>query len=550
VFPAAIAGRSNPAYEHAAKTRRSEGRRCRRIVRKLATGIVMAAVSATREPVSASPAANAKLCSPLARVMDGISLQVSMLSTAQGVRSLSIIASNYDNSLAELSQHILANPALTESVLKCANSAHLGVVGGVSDVARAVLLLGFDAVRTLALAVALLENVRDPRHQATISAELARTLASSTVARELAAIIGADAERACLEATLRSLGRMLVAAHAPDMLPVIRTTAAQLAMSEDLAAARVLGASLTAISTVGAQSWNVTDEFLASLGKGRSDLKLSALAAATAVEVTEAAWLSGSLISPQVRSSLAAFGAAAGCGARALDDALDEAQKKFDRLACAMGLPTAMGAPAEEVFDDLPGRKSATGTFRVPPSAETDDMGRPRNYLLAMNSAIMEVAERAASGEPIDSLMTLALDAMHQLAGYQRAVLFFRDATATRSWRARIAIGADAERVKTTLYMPSFEKPHLLSSALERDACLAIADTSVAKVVKVLPTWFLERLPGARSFILLPLVIRGRSIGGIYADRNCVDTSNGEEELRLLVAMRNNLVLAVKASSN
>jgi len=63
-----------------------------------------------------------------------------------------------------------------------------------------------------------------------------------------------------------------------------------------------------------------------------------------------------------------------------------------------------------------------------------------------------------------------------------------------------------------------------------------------------LPPWFTRDFAQAGSFLLLPLAIGGRAVGFFYADRPMVDERGlSPEELNLLRALRNQIVLAMRA---
>ena len=69
---------------------------------------------------------------------------------------------------------------------------------------------------------------------------------------------------------------------------------------------------------------------------------------------------------------------------------------------------------------------------------------------------------------------------------------------------------------------------------------------SVLFSASVLPPWF-KGLEESRSFVVLPIVTGKTILGAMYADRAKVDTWSTPEDLEMLVTLKNQIVMAVKA---
>ena len=89
--------------------------------------------------------------------------------------------------------------------------------------------------------------------------------------------------------------------------------------------------------------------------------------------------------------------------------------------------------------------------------------------------------------------------------------------------------------------------PDLLSAACRKAADTLIADARAANVVSRLPPW-LQRDPGARSFMLLPMTMKNAPFALIYGDHaEPGGLVLGERELSLVRTLRNQAVMAFKA---
>lgn len=484
----------------------------------------------------------------LAKILNGIEAQNSLLGTKKGVLAVAREASNYSGTPAELARNIAASPALTEQVLKATNNTLHDPVDRVVDVSRAVLLLGYDNVRTLALSLGLLEQVAEPGHQKILGQEMARSLAGCAFARELARLSKCDPERSSVQAVVLSLGMLLIATHAPEALDLIRSRADRERISDETAAREILGRGTKDLAHLGAQHWSIGPEMLSFLDQDPEGQDDCAFAATLGAEIAEAAFLTHSLNSVRIRELSRLISDRHSVSEPRVAEALETAFASFAKLARSMGLPASLGSALKSGSQAAERLNVArlNCEYAIEPSREKDALGRPANHQEALRSVVMELSERGAKGENINSLMRFALDAMIATAGFQRAILFMR-ASDGRGWKPSAAAGRDASTIKTKLLMPASERLNLLTAALERDVCLTIADSRRPAVQDALPWWFPERLPDAESFMLLPFIVRGRSVGGIYVDRAVPDTLTSPEDLQLLVAVRNNLILALRS---
>jgi HD-like signal output (HDOD) protein len=80
---------------------------------------------------------------------------------SESVSAINKIANSETESIDKLSNTILKDFALTNKLLRLVNSAYFRPAGGgISTVSRAVIVLGFEAVRNIAITVLLFEHCR------------------------------------------------------------------------------------------------------------------------------------------------------------------------------------------------------------------------------------------------------------------------------------------------------------------------------------------------------------------------------------------------------
>jgi serine/threonine protein kinase len=191
-------------------------------------------------------------------------------------------------SAEQLGTAILRDFALTARLLRVVNSAYASRFGGkVYSVQHAIVLLGFDRVRSVALATSIFKDQASAAHTERISESAVSSLVSGEIARQLSVEAGIDdPEQAMICAMFRNLGRHLVLVYLPELYDEVVALVEQQRISLTHAAERVLGISLYKLGVGVAERWCLPPKITAamstvprgSLELRRDEDKLAALA--------------------------------------------------------------------------------------------------------------------------------------------------------------------------------------------------------------------------------------------------------------------------------
>ena len=259
------------------------------------------------------------------------------------------ITSSERGSVAELSDQILRDVALTQKLLRLVNSVHYASPGrtGVTSVSRAVIMLGFNAVRNMALSVVLLDHMDDKANAAQLKQDLLHAMLAGTLAGEFSPT-PADAEEAFIGAMFQNLGRMLAGFYFPDEAATVRrlVAARAFASGEEGASVKTLGVSYENFGLNVARLWGMPESLLRYMRKpeGQPPARApEALAermrwvAAGANEVAEALLQAPPAELPHRLSRLTdRYARALGLAPRAMDAAVLRAREKLRSLAQAL----------------------------------------------------------------------------------------------------------------------------------------------------------------------------------------------------------------------
>ena len=185
-----------------------------------------------------------------------------MSGNVQELLSLTASARSAANDLAQV---ILRDYSLTNKVLRVVNSVIYARPKPVNSVSRAVTVIGFDAVRELAAAIALFEDfIAAGVDKEGVARVLTRSLLSALQAKILVAEkgIGVDAEEAFICALLHTFGRILVQVYLPGPYHRIEMRVDQ-GLSLEAATREILeGISFQEVGEEMARLWNLSPQLI------------------------------------------------------------------------------------------------------------------------------------------------------------------------------------------------------------------------------------------------------------------------------------------------
>jgi HD-like signal output (HDOD) protein len=485
------------------------------------------------------------------------------------------MASSEGDSVHELASFLLNDVALTQKVLRLANTVCYRTASGapVSTITRAIFLLGFETVKTSALAMLLVDSMKGRKGQQ-VRNELSFALCASVIGRAMARRTQfKDAEEAAVAALFKNIGRLVVAAHDHKRYADVAALSEAEGISPALASARVLGCSFDALAESVLRGWNIPESIVHSL----SPLPGGALKAAR----TRGEWMqqvaafSASLATMLARGDeagntaqrkllLARFGAALNLDEESLSELLEEVADEATALTSNSDIAFAEGeedeaAPAGPVPEAAAAAAATTTTTTAAPDPLADFLmqdpaqpcaserypsGKPvraRELLMAGAQAMSEMIASGA-GE-LNDLMLLALETLYTGMGFRYATLCLRDVR-SGLYKSRLALGAATPRLQRGFAFAAAGSKDLFFLSLQNNADLLIADASTMKIASLLPVWHRTMLPEARSFIILPLVVGGAPIGYFYADRDVTAPEGITSEETAVIKMIKGQVVA------
>ena len=481
------------------------------------------------------------------------------------------ITSGGAESVNQLAKFILSDIGLTKDVLNLANSVSYRISQdtSVTTISKAIFILGFDVVKSSALGMLMLECFSDEYQN--LYFELTRSLCSSIIARECVnRSKHQDAEEASVSALFKNIAQVLIAAQDPQLYEEIMQPVRQNKESLHQSASRHIGCSLPYFGSLILQQWNMPDSIVQASGAlSAGDIKktrhrsewvrlvaaFSSDASEIVMEHTRFNHASDVKINFENEKYTALlmqkYGAALELDAKILANWLNRATQETGELIQKMGVRLTEPVAAPEKIAPAPedGQTTLAGLVMQTESTglvPTYPSGKPHNARELLLSGVMEMTQTIASGNfQLNNLVLQLLEILLNSLGFQFVTASLKDPK-TEKYVARTSLGQDWYKKQKNFCFSSRESVDLFHLALKNNADLMIGETGSQKIHRLRPDWHLTHFPDAKSLMILPLIVNGKPIGLIYAERNC-EAPEGvpPDETALIKAMKKQLIAAM-----
>ncbi|MGZ5201807.1 MAG: HDOD domain-containing protein [Telluria sp.] len=466
------------------------------------------------------------------RLLAKVSGDEEMFALGSSVARVVQMASSDDQGTHDLAYYVLSDAALTQRILRLSNTVSYRTSSGmpVTTITRAISLLGFDNVRTAALAMMLVDALGSSAHANSVRVELEASLCASLVGRELARKSPFQgAEEAAIAALFRNLGALLVASHEHDSYREIGKLVATGKHNDNRAAQMVLGCSYELLSESVLAEWNMPDVIvraISSLPSGK--LKPAAnrtewmrQVAAFGMDVARlVAREADPAASEAAHELVERYGLALSIGKPDLDALFITVRREMDGLLDSMNMTRSRhdDEPGTET-EGLPSVLLQATMGGAAQDGERHASGKPKNARDQLLAGLQDVIQMRASGKTkVNEVMFAVLETLYLSMGFRFATVVLKDPRSGQ-YRARVSFGDDHAARQAGFVFQSEARRELFHLAMENNADLMIADAATPKIRELLPAWHRTLLPDAKSFIVLPLVVGKVQLGLFYGDR-------------------------------
>jgi len=447
---------------------------------------------------------------------------------SESLRATMAAMKNDDLDFTALVRVVLSDFALTQKVLRLANSAmYMAFGGNITTVTRALMVLGMDTVGHLVVGLKLVDHFHHstPR-RIDAKLELNRALLSGCVARKLtehAELRGGEEAVVCT--LMRQVGKLLVVCYLDSEWDRIRRRAAELNGDDAAACIDVLGVGFDEIGLEAAASWRLPDVIRAGMADGdgraahaahrdereeddedeRDDCRRRAACADEGADRVR--WLrSVSRCSTDVAGALAM-------------PAGPQRDAHIAVLAQRYGQELEIDADALVEIADRLAREEASDTVMreiVELRANADAIARAQPEPEACLEAGLADLRALPSEHVLMPVLALASESLLAGLAFTRTVMFVRRDDGM--FAARLGFGPDVDAALDRLCFDERFEPDVFHLAITNSVGIFIEQAQEPKMVKRLPAWYLDALPDTRAFVLLPVRVGTTTVGLLYGD--------------------------------
>lgn len=478
-----------------------------------------------------------------------------------------IVASDSE-SVSKLTRTILRDVSITKKLLHVVNSATYGQFRGrIHTVSKAVLLLGFEAVRNAAMSLVLLEFSKGQSQAKTMQDEIVSAFFAGVVSKSICERLDLrNSEEAVICTMFQNLGRLLSTFFLYEDSLQIRELMAG-GLSEEQAAEQVLGISYRDLSIGMAKQWNFPERLVQGMQSvsardittSKTDADKLKIAANLANELCATALNTSEAEKPAALQALARrYAGAVKVATAELTAAIDAGLKEIAESAPALNLPVK-NSHALNTIKTWAGDTGPADAAALAVDVAGDPLLQDVNALDAidntaepahdpehtLSAGIRDVTETLVSDFALNDVLQMVLETMYRGMGFTRALIFIRD-TKLNTMRARFGFGANIERIIPQCVFPLAFAPDVFHVALDKGVDIVIEDALAPKIVSRIPQWHQQAMT-TKSFLLLPVMIKTQAIGLFYADSEQADGLKiTPQQLGLLRTLRSQVVLALK----
>jgi HD-like signal output (HDOD) protein len=478
-----------------------------------------------------------------------------------------ISQTDINSSASDLANLILKDYALTSKMLKLVNSAFYGFLAGkVTTVSRAVVILGYDNVRMLAVGLVLFDHFRSRFNVQDLKAEVNCSFWRGLVSRNIATLIqDVDPEEAFICGLLYRLGKLLTIFHMPEIYDELKCHIAPDGSNETAVARQILGVSYQRLGVSVARQWalpavicdalepiqpeqlerkttnlsrlNILTNFTDALGRTAVTVPLSKRDEAFK-KLLHRYRHHLAISRKQLRDALAA----------GLDGVVQHAKAiELDTRNCEF-LQRLAGVEKIEK-SDATDKKQRNAYHLISPKGlqAATNTANPDDPISIIMDGIQEITLSMTEDHNLNDVALMSIEIMYRALHSNRVVMFINERR-QGLMAARFGYGLDIKRYVGNLRFPIDSAPDLFNQSIASGRDLVVADSHSPELLHLIPRWYKESI-NARAFIFLPVVYQSICIGALYADSDQPGPPVDTFKLKHLALLRNQLVLALKLST-
>lgn len=475
-------------------------------------------------------------------------------------RTISILnraSSSETESLSTVSNAILKDISLTNKVLRVVNSAYYNRGGSkISTISRAVIMLGINPVKSLAVSLLLFEHLQNKSQAQQLMEDAVTSLFSAMLAHDIATKQGIkQREEAFLCALLQQLGKLLVRFYLHEESLAIDQQVQQNEMEEDTAALKVLGTSYHRLGMAVAKEWGFPDQIIFSMKPMQENELGSSSKHADPLRVIAnfSNQISQILKKPKAQQQTELDNLTLQYQHQLQIDPdqvtglINSSSRELTNFAKLINFNLNKSVFYQQLNDD-PVEQQQTAkpeeeSYQV--LQESSDQLEYHSTERALTDGIQDITNTLTGDYTINQVMQMVLETIYRALPGSRVILGLRDKI-SNCIVGKFGYGDEVDELIEHFRIPLEYRADVFHIAFKNNVDIKIDNTQDKKIHDKIPDWYHRKI-GSRFFILFPIVIRHSPVAVLYID----STKNqnitiSDNQLSLLKTLRNQAILAIK----
>lgn len=447
-----------------------------------------------------------------------------------------------DVSVSEFANIVLKDYALTLKVLKLVNSVSYSQFDEVTTISRAIVLLGFENIKNIAVTLMLFDYFQKNSSNAEHIDTKVKSFYSAILAQKISHERSSDNEEEVFICSLfHSLGKMLVTFALSEKIEEIKLVSREKGILEDEAALSVLGARYEEVGMAMASHWHFPDKIINSMRKLRGmeikanagDLDKVNITAFFANEIanilsvtTEKKEMDKKIgkLAEMFKPHLGDLDGRLESLINASLEDLNEFSRIFNvnlnavpftrQLLIWAGKSEKFVADSRDLlFADF--STEALETIDIILKSEKEDT--PESIF---TKGFQDINSSILNNFTMNDVVRIVLETMYrgmQLSGEAKALFLVKD-TKLPIMKVRFGFGSRIEELKKWFEIPLDDSRDIFNVSIVKGHDLVIKSIASPDIKKLLPEWFKSRVSAGIFFVLLPIKIHNKPLGIFYIE--------------------------------
>jgi len=461
---------------------------------------------------------------------------------------------NDSSSASQMTDIILRDISLTRKLLRLVNAAHFGSFGSqpISTISRAVYILGFDAVRNAAVSLMLFEHLRNQSNVDILRGEAIDSFYRGVLGRLLASSSGVrDGEEAFISALFRDLGKLMARFHFFAKTEQVNTLMAQEMLDESTASRQVLGVDYDELGLAIAKHWHFPPNLLHAMAPldaaplkkpGANDSDRLRIVANMARDLHRSfAGKSAKEQEQSIENLFQRYHDAAQITRESLFETAHKAAHTVKSETAILNVDISKSALMKQLLDGPTDEEDAEASAATADALAADAENDPTNVLAL---GMQDMTQMMLGDYHLADIFKLVAELFYRTELFDRVVICVLDRV-SQSLIGRVGLGQNASHMRSAFRIPLSFSPDVFHAAIANSQDIMISDASADNIRSRIPEWH-HRTLHVHSFLLLPIMVKDKPLGLIYADRDMQPLQISSQLLGLLKTTRNQAALALK----